>query len=322
MEFLLDDDQVALRDELRRSLAGRADHDRLRAAIDLPGAVDRDLWRSLADTGVFALVLPEDDGGVGLGWADATIVFEELGRAAVPGPLVATFLAAGCLGGVAAGERVVGAIEPAAPAFVEHLDALDDLLVVDAGGVMRVDPASLTGDRLAPLDPLTPIHLVDRLPADAPALDGAPAPEVWRLRSALLSAALQVGLGAAATDLAVAYAKDRHQFGKPIGSFQALKHLLADAQTGIEVSRAAVQAAGCLVEELGEGGEAARAVASARIVAARAARQAATTCVQVHGGMGYTWEVDAHLLLKRVLVLDQAVGSVDEAVDARVDALA
>ena len=89
------DDQVALQGELRRFLADRVTPEARRAVIDMPGAVDRDLWRALGGMGVFALTLPEADGGVGLGLADATIVCEELGRACVPGPLLGTFLAAG-----------------------------------------------------------------------------------------------------------------------------------------------------------------------------------------------------------------------------------
>src|SRR5258708_27695274 len=99
MDFELSSDQEALRDGVRAVCEGRFSIDFIRSLID--GVyVDRDRWRELAETGVFSLVLPESEGGVGLGYADAAIVFEELGRALVPGPLVATFLAAG-LGGCA-----------------------------------------------------------------------------------------------------------------------------------------------------------------------------------------------------------------------------
>ena len=94
MDLEPSDDQTSLRDELRRFLTARVDHDARWAAAEQPGAVDRELWRELADMGVFGLPVLEEFGGVGLGWAEAAIVFEELGRAAVPGPLVATALAA------------------------------------------------------------------------------------------------------------------------------------------------------------------------------------------------------------------------------------
>ncbi len=276
----------------------------------------------LGDTGVFGLVLSEGDGGVGLGFADATIVFEELGRAGVPGPVIASMLASSLVAGAATGERVVGVCEAASPQLVEHLAGLDVLLVLDADGIRSVEPALVSGQLLPrPLDPLTPVHLVPELPRGVEVGDGGAA-DTWRRNGALLAAAVQVGLGATAVGMAVAYAKEREQFGKPIGSFQALKHLLADAHTSVELARVAVQAAGVTIDERGGVEEVRRAVASARLVASRAAHAATTTCIQVHGGMGYTWELDAHLLLKRVLVLDQAPGTVEGAVEERAACLA
>jgi alkylation response protein AidB-like acyl-CoA dehydrogenase len=322
VDFTLNDDQVSLGGELRRLLSTACDPDRRRAAIDLPGAVDRDLWRVLGDTGVFGLVLDEGDGGVGLGFADATVVFEELGRAGVPGPVIASMLAASLVGDASSGERVVGVCEAASPQLVEHLAGLDVLLVLDADGIRSVEPALVSGRLLPrPLDPLTPVHLVSELPRGVEVGDRGAA-ETWRRNSALLAAAVQVGLGATAVGMAVAYAQEREQFGKPIGSFQALKHLLADAHTAVELARVAVQAAGVTIDEDGGVDEVRRAVASARLVASRAAHAATTTCIQVHGGMGYTWELDAHLLLKRVLVLDQAPGTVEGAVEERAACLA
>ena len=172
MDFEPTDDQVALRTELRRFLAERVTPEARRAIMDRPGAVDRDLWRALGGMGIFALTLPEDAGGVGLGLADATLVFEELGRAAVPGPLIGTFLAARLAAdGVevarraAAGDAVVGLTPAGSPAFVEHLDALDALLVVGAGGVTPIEPP--TGGR--------PVGPPPR-PADPGPRPGRPAP--------------------------------------------------------------------------------------------------------------------------------------------------
>jgi alkylation response protein AidB-like acyl-CoA dehydrogenase len=123
-----------------------------------------------------------------------------------------------------------------------------------------------------------------------------------------------VGLAGGALAMATDYAQGRVQFGRPIGSFQALKHLLADACVAVEVARAAVAAAGVAIDE--DGGDADRAVAAARIVASRAADRATRACIQVHGGIGFTWELDAHLFLKRALVLDVGVGSSDAAVES------
>ncbi len=323
MDFELSDDQVALRDELRRLVTERADADTRRAAMHQSGAVDRDLWRTLAETGVFSLCLAEADGGVGLGLADATIVFEELGRALVPGPLVATFLAAGRVEGAATGESVVGMVEPVAPVFVEHLEGLDVLVVVDAEGLRALRPAEVDAMvQPRPLDPLTPVSLaVGGLPAGGDACGDEREADRWRLVGSLLIAAQQVGLGAGAVALGTSYATQRRQFGRVIGSFQAVKHLLSDAHCGVEVARAAVQAAGVRLQEGVDAEEAARLVAGARVLASRAAQQAGANGVQVHGGMGFTWELDAHLFLKRSMVLDTALGSVEGCTEALVAGL-
>src|SRR3954454_7646009 len=178
MDFELSDEQVALRDELRRVLAASCNGDARRAAIAQPGAVDRSLWRTLADLGVFTLCLPARPGGVGLGRAGATVVFEELGRALVPGPTIATFLAAGIVPGSEDGPAVVEIVEQTTPLFVEHLDGLDHLLILDSDSVVLVDPRSIRARAIdRPLDPLTPAHLVDTI-GDATPL-AANGPE-WR----------------------------------------------------------------------------------------------------------------------------------------------
>ncbi len=332
MDFVPTDEQAALQSELRRFLADRVTPEARRAAGRRPGAVDRELWRELAGLGVFALTLPQRAGGVGLGLGDATLVFEELGRAAVPGPLIGTFLAAGlaaggadALAGAAAGDVVVGLVpeSPAGgPAYVEHGAGLDALLVVGDGGVTLTGPPAGGTALDRPLDPLTPVSLVAALPA-GDTVGGPDAAHRLRTAAALLAAALQVGLAGAAMDLATAHALGREQFGRPIGSFQAVKHLLADAAVAVEVARAAVQAAGVELDDAGDGGSPAahRATDAARIVASRAADRATRTCIQVHGGMGFTWDLDAHLYLKRALVLDVGVGSTGASLGALAAAL-
>jgi alkylation response protein AidB-like acyl-CoA dehydrogenase len=125
---------------------------------------------------------------------------------------------------------------------------------------------------------------------------------VWRRDASVLGGALLVGLAAATVDLAVAYAKERQQFGKPIGSFQAVKHLCADMLVRSEVARAAVHAAAVTIDQP-DVGDAERAAAGAGLLAVEAAIANGKTCIQVHGGMGFTWEVPAHLYLMRARVL-------------------
>ena len=313
MDFELSDDQVALVDGVRALLAGRFDIDTVRG-LEAHGGVERGKWHELAETGVFSLTLSEAAGGVGLGWADAALVFEVLGHALVPGPLVATLLAAELVEGAASGDVVVGMIErpaPGEPAYIEYPEVINTLLVLDADGVWQIAPGPL-GLRPVhkPLDALTPAARVASLPQGDRIADAAVAARL-RTRGAVLTSAIQLGVAEGACDLATAYAKERRQFGKPIGQFQAVKHLCADMVTRVEVTRAAVYMAGlCCDDATIE--DPTRAASMARIMANYASSENGKDCVQVHGGMGYTWEVDAHLFLKRAWALAYAFGSSDD----------
>ncbi|MFH9119908.1 acyl-CoA dehydrogenase family protein [Streptomyces globisporus] len=302
MDFQLSDDQRALRSGMRDLLGAVFDRDRLRAAVERDGALDRSLWRELGAAGFFALRLPEEAGGVGLGLPEAVLLFEEAGRALLPGPLVATHLAAGLVKGAAEGEAVVTAVAADLPAA--HLAEADAVLVVDgqappglpgdvsgaevlSGEALRAFVAAARPVRS--VDPLTPLHrLAGRtVPTGAPqAYSGA-----LHYEAALLTAAEQLGSAARTTEAAVQHARERHQFGSPIGSFQAVKHLCADMLARTEPARAAVYAAAVT----GDPAE----IAAAKLLADEAAVRNARDCLQIHGGMGFTWEADVHLHLKR-----------------------
>ncbi|MEU9707589.1 acyl-CoA dehydrogenase family protein [Streptomyces sp. NPDC047967] len=387
MDFQLSDDQRALRSGMRDLLGAVFDRDRLRAAVEREGALDRSLWRELGAAGFFALRLPEDEGGVGLGLPEAVLLFEEAGRALLPGPLVATHLAAGRVKGAAEGEAVVTAVDGELP--VAHLAEADAVLLVGGEAVSArqapqapqapearelPDGRTLTGEALRAflaaarpvrsMDPLTPLHRApagaaaavvrvptgrpptgeggraaseraraeaDRAPAasertradtdraplgsehpgadtgrvaGAVACTGAGADRVagavartpayagrLRFEAALLTAAEQLGSAVRTTEAAVQHARDREQFGSPIGSFQAVKHLCADMLARTEPARAAVYAAAVTGDPLE--------IAAAKLLADEAAVRNARDCLQIHGGMGFTWEADVHLHLKR-----------------------
>ncbi|GGX32287.1 acyl-CoA dehydrogenase family protein [Streptomyces chryseus] len=298
MDFRLTDDQRALQEGVRKLLEGRFGRERLRAAVDGPGAepvpsLDRALWRELGDAGFFALRLPERDGGVGLGLPEAVLAFEEAGRALLPGPLVATHLAAGTVPGAATGETVVARVDGE---LVEWLDAADHVLGNAAGAVP-----------VRSVDPLTPLHRVPGAAGERGAVTGSGVVTGSGAESgsgaaggfgaadavlaALLTAAEQLGSAGRTTEAAVRYAREREQFGRPIGSFQAVKHLCAQMLVRTETARAAVYGAAVT-------GDAVE-IAGAKLLADDAAVRNARDCLQVHGGMGFTWEADVHLHLKR-----------------------
>jgi alkylation response protein AidB-like acyl-CoA dehydrogenase len=311
MNFDLDDDERALQQGIRELCRGRAPSDRIRAAAGTSG-VDRDLFLELGEAGVFALTLPEDRGGLGLGATHATVVFEELGRALVPGPLVATHLGAVMhVGGAQSGKTIVTSIDEDG-SVITHLSASDVIVVVGDLDLFTTEPAEfieIANRSLRPLDPLTPVHTLTHEPQKGSGLAYADDALRWRRHEKLLNSALLLGNALGSLELATAYAKQREQFGRPIGSFQAVKHLLADALTRAEVARAAVYAAACHLDDP-DLGDVDTALAGAALLAADAAIKNGKTSIQVHGGMGFTWEVDAHLYLKRATVLAAAVGGV------------
>ncbi len=314
MNFDLNDEERALQQGIRDVCKRVFPMERVRALESEPGGLDKVLWRELGDAGVFNLRLPEPQ-GVGLGMTQAVLVYEELGRAIVPGPLISSHLAAGVVDGAASGERIVGMVERSrTPVIVGHLPALDILLVVDADGLWEVDAKEVTGRPVPrPLDPLTPMFLVDDLPRGEQKA-GPDAAIRWRLEGAALVSAMQVGIASAVLEQAVAYAKERKQFGRVIGSFQAVKHICADMLVRSEVARNAVYAAGVMLDDP-SAGNAERAVAGARVLAAETAVANGKANIQVHGGMGYTWEVDAHLFLKRAVLFATRFGETDSWVE-------
>jgi alkylation response protein AidB-like acyl-CoA dehydrogenase len=312
MDFELTEDQVALQEGVRAVIDGRFSLDDVRA-IEAAGRLDRDRWRELGETGVFSITLPEADGGLELGVSEAALVFEELGRALVPGPLVATLLAAPWIDGAATGETIVGRFEPGTPvSVVEHPGDLDALFTLAPDGVRRLDPAAIVSTPVErPVDALTPLGIVDGdVPAGELIADVVTA-ERARLVGIVLTSALQLGLALRATELATTYAKEREQFGRVIGSFQAVKHLCADMLVRAEVARAAVYAAAVALDGRSDD-DPARAAAVAKTMAGDAAIANGKTGIQVHGGIGFTWEVDAQRFWKRAIVLDTHFGNSDE----------
>ncbi|MGW1978497.1 acyl-CoA dehydrogenase family protein [Streptomyces sp. NPDC001889] len=285
MDFRLTDDQRALRDGTRELLARIWPPGALREPVD--GARMRALWRALGGAGVFALRLPEAAGGVGLGAAEAVLVFEEAGRVLLPGPLVATHLAAGVAAGAATGERMVTRVDGGLVAWLAEADEVTG----EVRGAVE----------LRSVDPLTPLH---RVP-------GRPAP--YDPLAALLTAAEQLGSAARTTETAVRHARGREQFGRPVGAFQAVKHRCAGMLVRAEIARAAVYAAAVTGDPVE--------IAGAKLLADEAAVRNARDCLQVHGGMGFTWESEVHLHLKRAWVRGRMRPTAEEAAELQAETL-
>jgi alkylation response protein AidB-like acyl-CoA dehydrogenase len=282
-----------LRDTVRSLVTKRADSAAVRAAMDSERGYDENLWTVLCEqVGAAALLVPEELGGAGGELADAAVVVEELGRGLVPSPLMGTLwaelalLAAGydgeLLESLASGESI-GAVA-FDPGYVVNGTNADVVLTLQGDEVHRVENATA-----APLSTMDPTR---RLAAVAVS-GGQPIGNAPGLidKAGLLLAAEQVGAAARALELTVEYTKTRVQFGRAIGSFQALKHRMADLYVLVESARATVYQA---IEDLTT-----EAATVARIKASEALSIVAGESIQLHGGIAITWEHDAHLYFKR-----------------------
>jgi alkylation response protein AidB-like acyl-CoA dehydrogenase len=321
----LTDEQRGLRDAVRTLLAKRSDSAAVRRAVDEPTGYDAALWTVLCEQiGVAALAIPERFGGAGAGRREVQLIMEELGRTITPSPMLGSAVLASALlialDDADAGERLLpriaegavaavawadadgrwgrGAVEVAGDRltgeahFVLDGDIAEIMLVVADGAVYEVDPAAAECVHTPTMDATRRLASV-RLDGEAGQRVG-PADASAALDAALDEAVValsaeQVGAAARALEMTVDYSKVRHQFGRPIGSFQALKHRMADLHVLLEGARSAAYAAG--------GGAILPSVAKA--YCSEAFHTIAGETIQLHGGIAITWEHDAHLYFKR-----------------------
>ncbi len=304
MRFALSDEQVAFRDAVRDLLAKECPPSVVRAAWD--GELDRGVWDSLGAMGVLGLLVPEADGGLGLDETYLVPVLEACGQAALPHPLVETAMVAAPLLG--ARGRVVATCwdDRRAPYAMVADDILvragDQLWLVPADQAGRSPRATVDRSRASAELWWNPAEDVGgRLVSDDPA-----AVQLAFDRGALGTAAVLIGLGQAMLDMTVADVTERHQFGVPIGSFQAVKHPLADAALALELARPAVWRAGWSVAH--DEPTRSRDVSMAKAMASDAAELVGRHALQCHGAIGYTVEADLHLFLKRTWALARSWG--------------
>jgi len=311
MDFTLNDEQAMFAQATRTLFADTCNADHWHCMMHDGVAFDAGRWAAIVENGFTAVLLPESAGGLGLAELDFALIAIEAGYAALPEMLAESAgVAMPMLAALAPGHRLLAdpatvlAIAPAINPVVAGADRAAAVLVERDGHALLVWREDAT---LTPVPTIDPLRRLFRLEWDK-AEDLGPAD--WDLaldRAALFAAAQGLGLAQRAIDLAVAYARDRNQFGKPIGSYQAVKHHLASAQVAIEFARPVVLAAAADVSARDIYARAR--ISEAKLVALEAADNAARAAIQVHGAMGYSWEVDVHLFLKRALALTRAWGT-------------
>ena len=322
MRFDFTDDQRLLQETVREFLEGECPPDAVRALWETDTGRSRALWKQLAEVGVPGLLVPEAHEGMGLSEVDAVLLHEELGRAGLAEPVIATAAVAAPLlaelGGevaerwqkrLAVGEAIVAVGHPVSE-LVDDAHVADLLLLSEGGAVHAVDPADVTLTRQPANDPARRVATLDWSARDETRIaEGAAAVRLLEAaldRGALAAAAQLLGVCDRLVSLAVDYTSQRVQFGVPIGSFQAVKHALADVKVKLEYARPLVYRAADSVAR----GTARRGVhvSMAKAAASEAALRGARAALQAHGAIGYTWEQDVHLWMRRAWSLDHAWG--------------
>ncbi|MBO3746659.1 acyl-CoA/acyl-ACP dehydrogenase [Streptosporangiaceae bacterium NEAU-GS5] len=316
MDFAFTDDQLALATTVRKVLAEHCPPSSLRASAQQTGA-RLPGWSQLAEVGFFGLLVPESSEGLGLGLVDAILALEETGRAALPGPVVETaaiapfLLTPECLARLAAGDLRVS-VRLGGQVYAPDADAAD-LLIIEHRGALHTISSELA--RLTPQPGVDPVRRLFSVAVEGAGTVplAAVAPPAVRVATVAVAAQL-IGLARHLLETSVAYARGRTQFGAPIGSFQAVKHLLADVAIAVDFAAPLVYAAAVALSPPfkllpAKETELDRAVSAAKAAAGEAAAQAARVALQVHGAVGYTDELDLRYWLARVWSLDPAYGS-------------
>jgi alkylation response protein AidB-like acyl-CoA dehydrogenase len=313
MEFAFSEEQVELAATVRSLLTKRADSAAVRAAMSSEAGYDEDLWRTLVEQiGAAALAVPEEFDGAGFSLFESLIVLQEVGWSLAPSPLLATLVATEAL--------LAGADDEAKARLLPRIAAGEIATIALDGPVLDADRAAIVlavvdGNLVEVSEPgaswtesMDQTLRLGRLGSTDGARigDGDAAAARAELVGAAAVTALQVGLAARALDMTVAYTKERVQFGRPIGSFQALQHRMADLHVLLEMSRSAAWATWHAVSVGSD--DAVRLAHVAKAYCSDALDQIAGETIQLHGGIAITWEHDAHLVFKRAHALSQLFG--------------
>jgi len=326
MEFNFDEDQILLQETVRDFLSGEAPVEFIRAQWETETGRSREFWSKLTEIGVPGLLVAEEFGGLGMNEIDAVRVFVEMGRAALAEPIVSTTAVAAplmqelresehaaiandWLPKIASGEAIIAVAQPTSPLVSDAHVA--DLLILRSGDALYA--VAKSDARLTPQqsnDPSQKLFTVDFEPRDDQRIahgEAADRLETAALdRGALATAAEQIGVCEQLIAMSVDYTSQRKQFGVPIGSFQAVKHQVANLEVALEYARSHVERAAHSVAR--ECRTRSVDISMAKISAGEAALEAARVSLQVHGALGYTWEQDLHVWMRRAWTLDLAWG--------------
>ena len=322
MRFDFDDTQYALRDMARELFAKESPPSRVRELWENK-PLDRRVWRTMADAGIVGITVPEEFGGAGGNALDLALVYEEAGRACLPEPLLETTGIAApliarfgtdeqrarWLPAIASGEVLAG-VRSSDDECVAWGAEIDLLVAAREDGFHIAERDRITSTPVESLDRARPLARLDVALGPETRLGAVDAAEVmiaYFTAGFTGSAGLLNGVAMQLLERTVAYVKDREQFGRPVGSFQAVKHKLASMHVAIESSRPATWYAAYATAKALDGASIDAAIA--KVAANDAEAHCNAEALQCHGGIGFTWEDDLHLWLKRGMALRGTFGT-------------
>ena len=321
MDFGLNDEQREIQRTARELLAERAKPERMREHAEA-GHIDEALWREISELGWPGIALPEEHGGQGLGSVELAILCEEVGRTVAPVPFLPSVAAATLIAhagsdeqrsrwlpGLARGE-LRGAVAQAHEGTAELVPGGADaqvVVLIEDGGARVLDRDQAEVEALSSIDPTRPAARMSA-GGGGETLGGDVAAALDRVLVAI--AAELVGVCSRALDMTVEFVKERRQFGTPVGAFQAVSHrcaqMLLDTERARGVTSFAAWAADADPDRLPE------AAAMAKALASDAGRDVTAAAIQLHGGIGFTWEADVHWLYKRAQIDAAMLGGARE----------
>ncbi len=314
MDFTFTEDQLLFQESVHDFLVSEITPEKIRGLWETESGRSAELWSQLAEMGLTGITVPEAHGGLGMSALDFVLLAQECGYVALPAPLVHTAMVSvpllvNCgnqklldnwLPKIAAGEAII-AVGLEQNVFVEDAHIADLLILEKDGALYAVDPAKAQLRGNESVDLSRKLFAVEFDPAQAEKLaDGEQAREL--IKAALNGGALGVaaealGLAQRMVDISVQYTSERKQFGVAIGTFQAVKHHMANIAYKLEYAKAPAARAAYAIDHRQPKVD--MAVSHVKLAACEVANLAAKNCIQVHGAMGYTWEVDLHIYMKR-----------------------
>ena len=326
MNFIFTEDQIQFKDAIKSFLKDECTPKSIREGWEAKQSFNLDRWQSLLELGILNSNLPEDKGGLGLDQVTLALMVEEMGYAGLPEPVAEqTFLINDLIPllpsnisqaieeNYDAGAKYISIAHPLAPnpLFINNSAGL---IVFDESECKFIAKDDMDFEIIASNDPSREIYKINSMRNTISSSENfAELNFAVSARGALMTAALLIGLAQKMIDLSSVYAGDRTQFGKPIGSFQAVKHMLADVAVKIEFAKPAVYRAAYSLSK--NNPKSALHCAHAKFMCAQAAELACKNSIQAHGAMGYTWEMDLHIYMRKAWSMMACWGNEDKQQD-------